>query len=111
MRVLFLFGPPGEQWAPNWRSADSGHKFRLDINYDREAAVPREMGAAQFKEKCLAILDSLEPEGIVITKHGKPVAKLVPIESASAELLGALAGTLTIHGDILSTGTTWDAES
>jgi prevent-host-death family protein len=73
--------------------------------------MPRSIGAAKFKEQVLAILDSLEPEGIVITKHGKPVAKLVPIETASSDLLGALAGKLTIHGDILTTGVAWHAES
>ena len=35
--------------------------------------------AAKFKEQCLALLDHVDPEGIVITKHGKPVAKLVRI--------------------------------
>jgi antitoxin (DNA-binding transcriptional repressor) of toxin-antitoxin stability system len=34
-------------------------------------------------------------DGIIITKHGKPVAKLVPIESEFTELLGALEGKLT----------------
>jgi prevent-host-death family protein len=42
------------------------------------------LGAAKFKQQCLAILDRLGPEGIVITKHGKPVAKLVPIQTESA---------------------------
>ncbi len=69
------------------------------------------IGAAQFKEKCLALLDSVGPDGIVITKHGKPVAKLVPIVSESTELLGALEGKLKITGDILSTGGVWDAQS
>lgn len=69
------------------------------------------MGAAQFKEKCLALLDSVGPDGIVITKHGKPVAKLVPLHDDSAQLLGALAGILEIKGDILSTGVSWDAQS
>lgn len=69
------------------------------------------MGAAQFKEKCLAILDDLDPEGIVITKHGEPVAKLIPIETESKDLLGLLEGRVKIHGDILSAGVTWDAES
>ena len=73
--------------------------------------MPRSIGAAKFKEQVLSILDSLEPEGIVITKHGKPVAKLVPIETASSDLLGALAGKLTIHDDILTTGVAWHAES
>jgi prevent-host-death family protein len=73
--------------------------------------VAKTIGAAQFKAKCLALLDTLEPEGIVVTKHGKPVAKLVPIESESGQLLGALAGKLKIRGDILSTGESWDAQS
>ncbi len=34
--------------------------------------------AARFKERCLALLDEVDPEGIVITKRGKPVAKLIP---------------------------------
>jgi prevent-host-death family protein len=73
--------------------------------------VAKTIGAAQFKAQCLALIDTLDADGIVITKHGKPVAKLVPLESESADLIGALAGKLEIHGDILSTGTSWNAES
>jgi prevent-host-death family protein len=69
------------------------------------------IGAAQFKEKCLSILDRLSPEGIIVTKHGKPVAKVVPIEAASSSLIGSLEGKIRIKGDILSTGIEWDAES
>ena len=72
---------------------------------------PKTIGAAQFKEQCLALLDSVGPEGIVITKHGKPVARLVPVENGSQDLLGALEGKLVITGDILSTGLSWDAQS
>jgi prevent-host-death family protein len=71
----------------------------------------RTIGAAEFKAQCLALLDSVEPEGIVITKHGKPVARLLPIVSESAELMGILAGQLKINGKILSTNVAWDAES
>jgi prevent-host-death family protein len=67
--------------------------------------------ATEFKQKCLAILDRVEPEGLLITKHGKPVAKLLPAASESAELLGSLVGKIRIHGDLLSTGLDWDAES
>jgi prevent-host-death family protein len=69
------------------------------------------IAAGKFKEQCLALLDSVGPEGIVITKHGKPVAKLVPIGSDSASLIGSFRGTLRIKGDIMSTGERWDAES
>jgi len=71
----------------------------------------KQIAAARFKEQCLAILDEVGDEGIVITKHGKPVAKLIPIRAESAALIGALKGRLKIHGDLLSTGVRWDAES
>jgi len=69
------------------------------------------IGAAQFKQECLAILDRLGPEGIVITEHGRPVARLVPIQTESSALIGSLAGKIRVHGDLLTTGVRWDAES
>ncbi len=71
----------------------------------------KRIAAAKFKEQCLALLDRVGPEGIVITKHGRPVAKLVPVETDSKGLIGALRGKLTIRGPILSTGQRWNAES
>lgn len=68
------------------------------------------IAAAKFKEQCLALLDEVGSEGIVITKHGKPVAKLIPIGVESVHLIGCLEGKLDIRGDILSTGVKWDAE-
>lgn len=69
------------------------------------------VSASKFKEQCLSLLDQVDTKGIVITKHGKPVAKLIRIESSSASLIGALKGKLKIKGDIFSTGTRWNAES
>ncbi len=69
----------------------------------------KKVAAAKFKEQCLSILDRLEPDGIVITKHGKPVAKLLPIKRASADLIGTLRGRIHIRGDIQTTGLKWDA--
>jgi prevent-host-death family protein len=71
----------------------------------------KQIGAAKFKEQCLSIIDHVDAEGIVITKRGRPVAKLIPINAESAELIGALRGKLEIKGDILSTGVDWDAQS
>ncbi len=71
----------------------------------------KEISAAKFKEQCLAILDQVDQDGLVITKRGKPVAKLIPIRAASAELLGSLLGKVKIKGDVVSTGVVWDAES
>jgi prevent-host-death family protein len=67
--------------------------------------------AAKFKAQCLSLLDRVDPDGIIITKHGRPVAKLIPIGLDSASLIGSLKGRLTIKGNILSTGLRWDAES
>ncbi len=71
----------------------------------------KQIAAAKFKEQCLALLDSVEPEGLVITKHGRPVARLVPVRRSSAELIGSMKGRIRIKGNILSTGLTWDAQS
>ena len=71
----------------------------------------KEIAAAKFKEQCLSLLDEVDEEGIVITKRGKPVAKLIPIRAESASLIGSLKGKLMIKGDILSTGAAWDAQS
>ena len=70
----------------------------------------RTIGAAKFKEECLALLDEVDEDGIVITKRGKPVAKLIPIHAESSALIGALEGKLTITGDIESTGVSWNAQ-
>jgi prevent-host-death family protein len=71
----------------------------------------KKIAAAKFKEQCLAILDSVGPEGIMITKHGKPVAKLTPIGNESAELIGRLKGRIEIKGDIETTSVRWHAQS
>jgi antitoxin (DNA-binding transcriptional repressor) of toxin-antitoxin stability system len=48
---------------------------------------------------------------IVITKFGKPVAKLVPFEEPKKKpIFGCMKGTLKIHGDIMSTGEKWFAD-
>ena len=69
------------------------------------------LNASTFKERCLALLDNLEPQGIVITKHGKAVARLVPISADCAGLIGSMKGRIKIKGDILSSGIRWNAES
>jgi len=68
----------------------------------------KQIGAAKFKEQCLALLDDLTPEGVVITKHGQPVARLIPFGRDSAELIGCLRDKIAIRGDVESTGVTWN---
>jgi prevent-host-death family protein len=71
----------------------------------------KQIPAAKFKEQCLSLLDRVDEDGIVITKRGKPVAKLIPIRAESAELIGKLKGRVKVKGNILSTGLKWNAQS
>ena len=71
----------------------------------------KEIAAAKFKEQCLSILDQVAEDGLVITKHGRPVAKLIPIRAESSSLIGSLKGRIKIKGDVLSTGVKWRAQS
>jgi prevent-host-death family protein len=67
--------------------------------------------AAKFKEQCLALLDEVDPEGILVTKRGKPVAKLIPVERTGQSLIGQLKGKVRVIGDLLSTGRAWKAKA
>ena len=50
-------------------------------------------------------------EDVIVTKHGKPVARLVAAGVGEQNLVGRLKGTVTIRGDIVEpTGEQWDAE-
>jgi prevent-host-death family protein len=72
-----------------------------------------EVPAAELKVRCLKLMDQVRStrRPILITKRGKPVAKLIPFGTDSGDLIGRLRGKLRIRGDILSTGLRWDAES
>ena len=69
------------------------------------------MGAAKFKARCLALFDTLSPEGIVITKHGKPVARVLPYPQRPEAMIGALRDKIIVRGDILSTNESWDVDA
>lgn len=71
----------------------------------------RTIGAAEFKERCLQLLDEVDDEGLLITKHGKPVARVLPAGSDGKRLIGSLRGKIRIKGNIVSTGVRWDAQS
>ena len=64
----------------------------------------RQVAAAEFKANCLRLMDEVAQQRrpIVITKRGKPVAKLVPVEPEPIDLFGRMAGTIKIVGDIIN---------
>ena len=64
----------------------------------------RTIGVAKFKEQCLTLLDRLDADGLIVTKRGKPVARVVPYDRQHADLVGSLRHKIRIRGDILTTG-------
>ncbi|HZQ93907.1 MAG TPA: type II toxin-antitoxin system Phd/YefM family antitoxin [Candidatus Sulfotelmatobacter sp.] len=62
------------------------------------------MAAGEFKARCLQVMDQVHRSRtpVVITKRGKPVAKLVPLEEVPEPMLGRLKGQIEILGDIVS---------
>ena len=68
--------------------------------------------ASKFKAKCLKIMDEVTATGepVVITKHGVPVAQLVAAVRKPDTIIGALKGSVTYMGDIISPlDIRWDA--
>lgn len=72
-----------------------------------------QIAAGEFKAKCLKLMEDVKEyhEEVIITKFGKPIAKLVPFESESPKsIFGYLKGEVEIKGDIVkSTGVKWNA--
>ena len=67
--------------------------------------------ATAFKAQCLELMDRVRRTGvhITITKHGKPVAQMVPTEAARRPFFGSLP--VTIRGDIVApTDEAWEAQ-
>ncbi len=64
---------------------------------------PKTIPAGVFKSQCLAIMDEVQAksQSVIITKHGKPVVKLVPVTEEPDDIFGFMAGKGTIVGDIV----------
>ncbi|MBI5509342.1 MAG: type II toxin-antitoxin system Phd/YefM family antitoxin [Deltaproteobacteria bacterium] len=70
----------------------------------------RTMAAGTFKAQCLAVLDRVAETGevLVVTKRGRPVARVVPIEKGRRR---SLRGSVRYYGDIVAPlDVEWDAE-
>jgi prevent-host-death family protein len=78
------------------------------VHGHQEPSVP----AGEFKQRCLALLDRVAETGmpIVVTKRGRPVARIVPIEPHADVLHGSLRVLTENEEELYSTGDTWDAE-
>ena len=75
---------------------------------------PRTVKASEFKAKCLKLMDEVAESGeeIVITKNGKPVARLTGFRERPKTLFGAGRDRMKILGDIISPiDVEWEAQS
>ena len=74
-----------------------------------------EIAAGEFKTHCLGLMDKihLHHQTVIITKRGKPIAKLVPFEDGGTKpIFGFMKGHASITGDLIApTGESWDADA
>jgi prevent-host-death family protein len=78
----------------------------------KKPPLPASISAAEFKAKCLELMDSVSETGasIVVTKRGRPVAVLAPVRPTRNSLRGIMKGRIKILGDIVSPiDVEWDA--
>ena len=74
------------------------------------------IGVTAFKARCLALIDEVaqgKTGRVLLTKHNRPVAAIVPVENEPAELWGAMRGTVKVAAgtDLTnSTGEVWEAD-
>jgi prevent-host-death family protein len=64
----------------------------------------KRMAAGMFKAHCLAVMDEVQAkrESVIITKRGKPIAKLVPVTTGDDDIFGFYRGKIKITGDVVS---------
>lgn len=73
-----------------------------------------DLPATEFKAKCLAYLDQVAQThaSITLTKHGRPVARLVPVDEAEPVVFGLLAGTVLVRDDLIAPiDEAWEADA
>ena len=93
---------------PLWEGARVAETPAIPYGATHVRSIP----AGEFKARCLELMDQVRDrhESIVVTKHGTPVAKLVPYEQEPPDIFGFMKGTVLWYGDIVSPiDVEWDA--
>jgi len=74
------------------------------VSESHPGAYGKTVQASVFKATCLDLMDVVAATGVpvVVTKHGRPVVKVVPVDEASVSPVGFLRGSVVRHGDIVS---------
>jgi prevent-host-death family protein len=66
--------------------------------------MKRQIAAGEFKAKCLHLLDEVQRSRteILITKRGRPVARLLPVDQQPPPILGRMKDSVQILGDLIA---------
>ena len=75
--------------------------------------MQRQIAAGEFKAKCLHLLDEVRQsrQEIVITKRGRAVARLLPVDEELLPVFGRMRGSAEILGDIVApVGEKWNVD-
>ena len=73
-----------------------------------------QVAATRFKARCLQLMARVEKTGrtVIITRHGRPAAKPVPVMAKATTAFGRGRGRAKISGDLIApTGATWTADA
>jgi prevent-host-death family protein len=79
-----------------------------------EMAKYKEMAAGEFKARCLQVMEQVNKTKtpVVITKRGKPIARLVPVETEPVDGFGCMKSATRIVGDVISPiAVEWEANA
>jgi len=70
------------------------------------------ISASEFKAKCLRLLDDVAEQGntIVVTKRGRPIARVAPVSARSKKVWGSWKGIVKIKGDIVNFHDDWSED-
>ncbi len=66
--------------------------------------IMKKMPVSEFKAKCLSVMDKVcaTGESVVVTKHGKPICRVIPEQRDPDKLFGSMKGVIEIVGDIVA---------
>ena len=66
---------------------------------------------SEVRKRLLSLVDNLPRGGVIITRDGNPIARLMPVRATTADLIGSLKGIVTDPADdLFSTGVRWGCE-
>ncbi|HEV3310315.1 MAG TPA: type II toxin-antitoxin system Phd/YefM family antitoxin [Chloroflexota bacterium] len=81
----------------------------VTVHGHKEPIIP----AGEFKQHCLALLDQVSETGVslLVTKRGRPVARVVPVETPGRGMRGSIRVLTDDDEELFSTGETWEVEA